>query len=120
MPNPQLTKEQRETLFKPLFEVVKAELDKLSNNDPALLWALRRKLAKELTYLERGKPSQRKRLKDQKFTEQIAFCPICGDILPFKEAELDRIEAFGGYTPENTRLVHHKCHRAQQKEKRFR
>jgi len=120
MPNPQLTKEQRETLFGPLFERVKAELGKLSNGDPAVHWALRRKLAKELGYLERGKPSHRKRLKEQIFSEQVAFCAICGDILPFKETELDRIEAFGGYTRENTRLVHHKCHRAQQKQKGFR
>ena len=120
MPNPQLTKEQRETLFGPLFERVKAELSQLSNDDPTLLWALRRKLAKELGYLERGKPSHCKRLKEQKFSEQVAFCAIGGDILPFKETELDRVEAFGGYTRENTRLVHHKCHRAQQKQKGFR
>lgn len=120
MPNPQLTKEQREGLFAPLFERVKADLSKLANNDPELLWALRRKLAKELVYLERGKPSHRKRLKELKYSEQVAFCSICGDILPFKDTELDRIEAFGGYTRENTRLVHRECHRAQQKDRGFR
>jgi hypothetical protein len=119
MSNPQLTKEQRERLFMPLFEHIKGRLDQLSNGDSRLLWALRRKLAKELTYLERGKPSQRKRLKEQKFSEQVAFCAICGNLLPFKETELDRIDAFGGYTRENTRLVHHKCHREQQKQRGF-
>ena len=120
MPNPQLSKEQRLSLFLPLFQRVKDDLERMAGGDPQILWALRRKLAKELTYLERGTPAHRKKLKDQKFSQQVAFCPICGEILPFKEAELDRIEAYSGYTPENTRLVHHKCHRTQQKEKGFR
>ena len=119
MPNPQLTSEQRQQLFVPLFLHVKEELDRLSAGDPRLLWALRRKLAKELVYLERGTPSYRKRLKDKKYVEQVAFCAICGEILPFKEIELDRKEAFLGYTPENTRLVHHKCHRTEQAKKKY-
>jgi hypothetical protein len=119
MSNPQLTPEQREALFAPLFARVKEELQRLSSGDVRLLWALRRKLAKELVYLERGTPSHRKRLKEKKFSEQVAFCAMCGEILPFKDVELDRIEAFLGYTPENTRLVHQKCHRADQAKKKY-
>lgn len=119
MPNPQLSPQQREQLFAPLFAYVRQELDRLAGGDPKLLWALRRKLAKELVYLERGKPSQRKRLKDRKYVEQVAFCAICGDILPFKDIDLDRKEAFLGYTAENTRLVHRKCHREEQAKKKY-
>jgi len=119
MANPQLTAEQRKNLFGPLFLSVKQELERLAAGDARLLWALRRKLAKELEYLERGTPSYRKRLKEQKYSDQVAFCAICGDILPFKDIDLDRIEAYLGYTRENTRLVHHKCHRAEQAKKKY-
>jgi hypothetical protein len=63
MANPRLTKDQRADLFAPLFDLVRNELDRLSAGDPELLWALRRKLAKELTYLERSTPSERGKLK---------------------------------------------------------
>jgi len=107
MANPQLTKEQREALFQPLFECVEEELERLSGGDERLLWALRRKLAKELVYLERSTPAARSKLKIQKRMEQKGICPVCNERLPEKNAELDRFEAFHGYTAENTRLVHH-------------
>jgi len=44
---------------------------------------------------------------------------MCGEILPLKDIELDRLEAYFGYTAENTRLVHHKCHIADQKKKKY-
>lgn len=114
MANPQLTKEQRETLFQPLFERVKAELERLASGDARLLWALRRKLTKELGYLERSTPNARNKLKMKKWIQQKGICPICKELLPEKNAELDRFEAFHGYTAENTRLVHHACHIAAQ------
>jgi len=58
MANPQLTKEQRALLFAPLFERVKSELHALSDGDARLMWALRRKLAKELVYIERSTQHQ--------------------------------------------------------------
>lgn len=63
MANPRLTKEQREQLFAPLLERVKADLHKLSEGDARVMWALRRKLAKELVYIERGTPRRRNKLK---------------------------------------------------------
>jgi hypothetical protein len=39
--------------------------------------------------------------------------------MPLKHSELDRTEAFLGYTEENTRLVHHECHVADQRSKNF-
>jgi hypothetical protein len=119
MANPQLTKIQREMLFKPLFGHVKAELERLSSGDEAILWALRRKLAKELTYLERDPPGKRNKLKRIKRKEQNNICPLCKKVLPEKNAELDRFKASLGYTRENTRLVHHECHVAQQEKRKY-
>jgi len=119
MANPQLTDNQRESLFLPLFQQVKSELSRLADGDEKLLWALRRKLAKELGYLERGNPAHRNKLKVKKWMEQRGICPICHEELPEKNTELDRIEAFLGYTAENTRLVHHDCHIAEQKKKGY-
>lgn len=119
MANPQLTPAQRTQLFAPLFDLVKAELARLSEGEVRVHWALRRKLAKELVYLERGTPMHRRRLKEKKYAEQLALCAICGRVLPYKNTELDRTDAFLGYTPENTRLVHHECHIADQKRKKY-
>ena len=119
MANPQLTKEQRESLFVPLFKLVRAELERLSSGNPELLFALRRKLFKELTYLERDTPAARNKLKALKFKEQHGLCVACGKILPKKGAELDRLEAKLGYTADNTRLLHHDCHIEQQKSRNY-
>lgn len=119
MPNPRLTAEQRDALFSPLLQKTKDELERLAGGDSRVLWALRRKLAKELIYLERSTPAARTKLKLKKWNEQKGICPICGELLPKKNSELDRTEAMLGYTPENTRLVHHECHIADQAKKKY-
>ena len=119
MPNPRLTPAQRTILYQPLFEKIKADLELASGGDPELLWVLRRKIAKELIYLERSRPADRKKLKIQKFKEQNGLCAICGEVLPSSGAELDRKEAIKGYTPDNTNLVHHDCHIKDQEGKGF-
>ena len=119
MPNPQLTSTQRAELFEPLFDQTILEMERLSNGDPDVLWALRRKLAKELTYLERGSPQIRGALKKKKMREQDGKCAICHQSLPEKGAELDRSNARDGYTSANTRLVHHGCHVADQMRKNY-
>jgi len=93
---------------------VRKQLIKLAADDPAALFAYRRKIAKELIYDERGKPMLRKALKARKFGEQHGICPHCQKPLPEKFAELDRKSAIGGYTPENTELIHAGCHRERQ------
>jgi hypothetical protein len=80
MSNPQLTPEQRTSLFTPLFCRTKEELERLSGGDARLLWALRRKLAKELTYLERSTPAARTKLKMKKWIEQRGICPVCSQL----------------------------------------
>ena len=121
MPNRVLTGEEREKLFTPLFAEVKRKLQELSGGDAALLFALRRKLGKELSYEERGKPMARRTLKLKKHSEQVGKCAVCKDILPDfgKDAVLDRTEAIEGYTLENTRLLCSKCDRAEQKKRNY-
>ena len=119
MANPLLTESQRKTLFAPLLKKTKAELLKFADGDEQVLWALRRKLAKELSYLERDKPANRKKLKEHKRKEQNNICPLCNLQLPEKYAELDRFDAISGYTAENTRLVHKDCHIKEQQKKKY-
>ncbi len=117
--NRQLTQEEITALFHPLFEEVKGRLAALSEGDAALLWALRRKLTKELGYEERGKPGERKLLKARKFGEQAGKCARCQGPLPEKGAVLDRVEAMEGYTLQNTRLLCPACDSALQAERGY-
>jgi hypothetical protein len=110
MANPRLTKEQRTELFAPLFKRVVDDLQTLSNGDARLMWALRRKLAKELVYIERSTPAARNKLKTLMWSKQNGLCAICRGPMPQKNSELDRTEAFLGYIESNVRLVHHECH----------
>ena len=119
MPNPQLSKAQRDDLFAPLFEKLLADLASVSQGDSRLLWALRRKLAKELIYLERSTPAARTKLKAMKWQEQKGLCSICGESMPQKGCELDRTEAYLGYIASNVRLVHHDCHVKDQASKGY-
>jgi ribosomal protein L44E len=119
MANRQLTQVELSTLAEPLIDHVRKRLQKLSAGDPNLLWALRRKLAKELIYDERGKPMFRRKLKALKRTEQKGRCAICQKALPDKNAVLDRIVAMRGYTLPNTRLLCRECDFEVQFDRRF-
>lgn len=119
MSGPKLTKEQRENLFKPLFERVIADLAVTSDGDPETLWALRRKLTKELMYMERSTPAARNKLKSLMFKKQRGICALCDKELVQKGSELDRFNAFHGYVESNVSLVHHECHVADQERKGY-
>jgi hypothetical protein len=84
-----------------------------------LLWALRRKLAKELTYLERSTPMKRRILKAVMWAKQKGRCALCRKEMPLKNSELDRIDTILGYVETNVRLVHHECHIEDQARKRY-
>jgi len=84
-----------------------------------LFWALRRKLYKELSYLERNKPSVRKRLKQKKRREQGNRCPVCKGLLPEANVVLDRVEAMKGYTAANTLLICRDCDYEAQRKRQF-
>jgi hypothetical protein len=121
MPNRRLTSKELQTLFHPLFVEVKAKLQTASDGNEELLFALRRKLYKELSYLERRKPMQRKAVKTQKYKEQQGKCAKCGCKLEDggKNAVLDRAEAIRGYFNENVRLLCHSCDREVQAERNY-
>ena len=109
MTNRLLSETELRDLFSPMFHEVRDLLVQASSGDEELLWALRRKLAKELTYEERSKPAQRKRLKRSKRISQNERCARCQKPLPTKGAVLDRHEAMLGYTPENTQVLCPRC-----------
>src|ERR1700680_3553195 len=86
-----------------LLKVVRERLDELSGSDPKVLHHMRRRIMKRLEFDERDTPAARRKLKDQKWKEQRGKCAMCPDDLPETEAELDRIDPYGGYTRENRR-----------------
>jgi ribosomal protein L44E len=119
MSNRQLTAEELLAKFRPLYERTVAELTQIAAGDVGLFWALRRKLSKELSYSERGKPAQRKVLKAKKFKQQAGLCTICKQELPKRGAVLDRFEAMEGYTLANTRLLCPVCDSKTQQERNY-
>ena len=84
-----------------------------------MLHQMRRYVAKRLEFDERGTPTMRRKLHELKWKRQMGICALCPDPLPERGAELDRLIATQGYTEENTRLVHHDCHRKAQEAKGF-
>jgi len=118
MANPRLNPDQLKKADA-LLNDIRSKLGELSRGDKTLLFAYRRKIYKELTYDERGKPMHRKRLKEIKRAEQDGLCPVCGEQLPEKYVVLDRFRAVDGYTPENTRLIHPYCDADIQKSRRY-
>lgn len=118
MANRRLTKDEVEKLDG-LLHTIRSELSAFAEGDSELLFAFRRRLLVKLTHDERGTPAQRNKLKVLKWKEQSGICPLCSQPMPQKYAELDRFSASAGYTPENTRLVHHECHIEDQARKRY-
>src|SRR6266851_5692997 len=113
MPNRNLTSDELKYATELLVEI-RERLISLAAGDPLLLFAYRRKIAKELGYDERGKPGTRGKLKALKWGLQNRKCAHCGEEMPLKYSELDRKNAADGYTEENTDLVHAKCHQERQ------
>lgn len=119
MPNRRLTAEEL-AQANALLNEVRQRLSVLAGDDPSLLFALRRKISKELTYDERSKPVIRRRLKAIKRRSQGGLCAECQQPLPESYVVLDRLTAAGGYTEENTRLLCEACDRSVQKRRAYR
>lgn len=102
-----------------LLDEIRGKLDALAAGDVNLLFAYRRKIYKELNYLERGKPMARRKVKLQKFDQQNGKCAHCNAEMKISYSELDRKNAADGYTIENVDLVHAECHRARQAAKGY-
>ena len=112
-------REERKRLFEPLITEIRTRLKDLSEGDKELMWALRRKLTKELGYDERNKPLHRKILKLKKMAAQKGLCAVCEKALPEKNSVLDRSKAMDGYTEENTRLICPECNIAIQEDRGY-
>jgi hypothetical protein len=106
---PELSEADRLTA-RSLLEDLRAKIDEASAGDEALRFQIKRYIAKRLEFDERGTPTHRKRLKEQKRTAQNGLCASCEEDLPESGAELHRVRAIAGYTPENTRLLCARCH----------
>jgi hypothetical protein len=92
-----------------LLSYIRARLDEASDGDKELRFALNRKVFKELSYDERGKPIVRRKLKREKWEAQDRMCAECGKPMELAYSVLDRHKAVEGYTPENTRVIHATC-----------
>ena len=60
---------------------VRTEITKVADGDASLLWALRRKVYKEMIYDERSKPMARRFLKAKLFAKQRGLCALCKENL---------------------------------------
>jgi hypothetical protein len=118
VPNRNLTPDELKRASELLTDL-RGRLTNLAAGDPLLLFAYRRKIAKELGYDERGKPGTRKQLKALKWGQQQGKCAHCQIDLLLAYSELDRKDAAIGYTIENTELVHAKCHQERQAAKGY-
>jgi RNA polymerase-binding transcription factor DksA len=118
MPNRRLTEVEVQKA-NDLLAQIRNKINELASDDPELRFAYRRRLIVKLTHDERGTPAQRNKLKALKRIEQKGICLECGEALPDKYVELDRRHASLGYTIENTRLIHHNCHIADQAKKSY-
>lgn len=118
MPNRRLTADEL-LIANELLANMRAELERCSGGDAELLFALRRKVAKELTYDERDKPMVRRALKRKMRKLQSGMCPLCEAELPDRYCVLDRFNAADGYVEENVRLICEACDRKVQRERGY-
>lgn len=116
--HPKLTVDQLVQANALLLEV-QGKIQSLAGGDPDVMFAFRRKIAKELTYLERSKPTKRKRLKARLWRNQDGRCADCGEELEVKGSILDRKIAKLGYTDENVELIHRACDERRQAAKNY-
>src|SRR5580698_3817202 len=102
-----------------ILDQTRAQIEAAAADDPELRFQMRRYILKRLEFDERGTPTQRRRLKEQKRRSQRGLCALCHGELPQRGAELDRFRAVDGYTAGNTQLVCHNCHQKAEEERGF-
>lgn len=115
-----LTQEELSELSAPLFEEVKRLLNEYSRGDTDLLWALRRKLGKQLTVEEKGRQIDIRKLKEYKRGQQVGNCNVCSDPLPERGAILDRFSGMKPYVADNTQLICPDCDAQKQRDNGWR
>jgi rRNA maturation protein Nop10 len=119
MPNRRLDPGELERA-REILAAVRKMLHDSAAGDMRLLFALRRKISKELVYDERTPPMARRRLKALKRTEQGGLCPECGNALPARYSVLDRVEAERRYVAEHVRLICQPCDQRTQQARGYR
>ncbi len=102
-----------------ILEELRTRIADAVGDDRDRLFQMRRYILKRLEFDERGTPTQRRRLKEQKRRSQRGLCALCHGELPQRGAELDRFRAMDGYTAGNTQLVCHSCHQKAEVERGF-
>jgi hypothetical protein len=100
-----------------ILEELRGRIAAVAGEDRERLFQVRRYILKRLEFDERGTPTQRRKLKDQKWKMQRGLCALCQGKLPERGAELDRFKAIDGYTARNTQLVCHDCHQKAEAER---
>jgi UTP:GlnB (protein PII) uridylyltransferase len=118
MPNRRLTADEL-IQANALLDLVREKLQTIAEGDRELLFAYRRKIAKELGYDERSKPMVRRALKRRMRALQLGLCPICKQALPETYCVLDRFNAVDGYIETNVRLLCQTCDHQVQKDRRY-
>ncbi len=116
--SPHLSEVELEGVRK-LLDVVRTELDRITDGDQRKLHHARRYLQKRLEFDERGTPADRNKLKLTLMAKQQGKRASCGEPLPPRDSELDRADPILGYTEENCKLIHHQCHRKAQAAKNY-
>jgi len=102
-----------------VLESIRSQIAEVAGDDRVRMFQVRRYILKRLEFDERGTPTQRRKLKDQKWKMQRGLCAVCQEKLPERGAELDRFRAIDGYTAGNTQLVCHSCHQKAEVERGF-
>ena len=73
---PELSSEDRVKTVA-ILQRVREEISAVAGADRALVFQMRRYIAKRLEFDERGTPTQRKKLKDLMWKKQRGLCALC-------------------------------------------
>ena len=95
---------------------IRALIDTAAADDEGLRFALNRKVYKELSYDERGRPNARQSLKARAVKAQGGACANCAAMLPENDTVLARLETEKGFVEGNVRVLCRKCDLALQRE----
>jgi hypothetical protein len=69
-----------------ILQKIRAEIETVSNGDPSLKFALRRRIYKQLEYDEQSNPSAREKLKKLMWLRQNRACAFCPEPLQLKDS----------------------------------
>ena len=102
-----------------LLAEIRTRIDDAAGDDEQLRFALNRKVYKELSYDERGKPNARSSLKARMIKAQGGNCAECAKPLPPADTVLDRLLADKAYVDGNVRVLCRPCDLAIQRGRGF-